>query len=358
MASGPRNLLETATGFWRLPEVTASRCVHSRLETASCRRCLDACPRDAWVLDDDRLGIDIAACDGCALCVPACPEGAVSTGHRLEIRSGADGREYGFAACEHGATGDAPGRMPCVHAIGLSELLRLYRRGGRCVFVARGACGACGRDAVETVDARLAALNGLLGGRGLPEMRMVLLGARRWGALREASSDATRAAIKRRDFLRELTGRAVERIASRALPAADPATAGNFTPPGRLLPRVRDGQRVFFSPDIDPLLCNGCDACLRLCPHQALGIAATGDAYTVDADACSGCRMCADACDRGAIRVTRWAEPRAARVALAKGRCRGCGVAFHRPAVQGKPGAWCRICGSTGNHRKLFQVLE
>jgi Pyruvate/2-oxoacid:ferredoxin oxidoreductase delta subunit len=68
-----------------LPEILAERCVHSVLETARCHACVDSCPRDAWVLDDESLGIDTEACDGCGLCAAACPQAAIVHPHEPTI---------------------------------------------------------------------------------------------------------------------------------------------------------------------------------------------------------------------------------------------------------------------------------
>ncbi|MEW8549314.1 MAG: 4Fe-4S binding protein, partial [Candidatus Thiodiazotropha endolucinida] len=62
----------------RLPDVVSGRCVHEIVEMASCSSCVDVCPQHAWSLDDEALRLDTALCDGCGLCMPACPEGAVS----------------------------------------------------------------------------------------------------------------------------------------------------------------------------------------------------------------------------------------------------------------------------------------
>ncbi len=65
---------------WTIPEIIPERCVHSRCEVAECTRCIDACPQQAWLLDDDNLSIDTSLCDGCGLCITACPEAALSPG--------------------------------------------------------------------------------------------------------------------------------------------------------------------------------------------------------------------------------------------------------------------------------------
>jgi ferredoxin len=65
---------------WVIPEIIPERCVHSLCEVAACTRCVDACPRHAWILDDASLRIDTKLCDGCGLCISACPEAALLPG--------------------------------------------------------------------------------------------------------------------------------------------------------------------------------------------------------------------------------------------------------------------------------------
>ena len=74
-----------------LPEVVAGRCVHTILEGASCKAYVDVCPRQAWVLDEEQLGIDVDRCNGCGLCAAACPQDAIHARLPLELKEGPDG---------------------------------------------------------------------------------------------------------------------------------------------------------------------------------------------------------------------------------------------------------------------------
>ena len=352
------NLTNAAQAAWRVPDVNGGRCVHSRLETAQCRRCVDACPRDAWVMDDEMLGIDTSACDGCGLCGPACTEEAIRFDFLPDIRMRRDAGEFGFVCCEYAVRDEVPGRVPCVHATSLATLVRLYRRGVRRLFVSPGDCPTCPRGAGGSLDVLLNRLNSLLVARGLPSLLMVTLAARPWQELRESMEDASRAAVSRRGFLRGATARAVDKASSRFLELAGPEDADLAVPPGRILPRTDARQPAFFSPAMNPLRCNGCDACVRICPHGAVAMAAGGDAYEIDADACSGCGLCVDACDRDAMSVDSWTATTDSILPLEKGRCVGCGADFHLPAAQGRPREYCRICEATGHYRSLFQVVD
>ncbi len=216
-----------------IPEMIAERCVHSLCEVASCTRCVDACPREAWVLDDASLKIDTARCDGCGLCVAACTESAL-VGHNPVVK-------------------------------------------------------------VTPV-------------------------------------------INRRQFLRKaITFSAEESI----------------TPPVRL-------PRILCVPTFRVENCNGCDACIQLCPHQALqlekGENGQAVAYRIQAEHCTGCGICVDVCEQKAIEVKQMTQMDSGEIPLVQARCKACGSRFHYPTDGNAVRQHCRICTHTNHHRQLFQV--
>lgn len=231
------HLLDAAANVWRVPDVEGEHCVHSRLETASCRRCVDACPRAAWVLNDDMLGIDVNACDGCGLCIPACPEGAILSDYLPEIRRhGAE--QVAFAACELAAVPGTGGRLPCLHSLGVADVTRLYRRGISRVFVCHADCGECPRGSGATLSDAVDTVNELLDARGAGRMMLVALVAEQWKVLRERSDDDAEPAMSRRAFLGRATARAVEQAAQRVVHDAVADAPAAWVPPGRLIPRA------------------------------------------------------------------------------------------------------------------------
>ena len=70
-----------------------------------------------------------------------------------------------------------------------------------------------------------------------------------------------------------------------------------------------------FSPQVDPGRCNGCGACAKACPVDAMGLHSAGEpgapnrrvARPVE-DACLGCGVCVLACRREALRLVRREE--------------------------------------------------
>lgn len=336
------------------PEVTAGRCVYSRMEQASCRACLDACPTGAWVMDDERLGIDVAQCDGCGLCATACPEGAISERYD-PVRFLLDGVGIAFAACDRSAVAALPheGLLPCLHVLGARALLRLHGHGVRRLVLCRGECSRCPRGGAVPLEAHLSTLNALLADRGLGTIAADALTAGAWRrALSASQSRHESAPIGRRAFVRRI-------FTSAAETAADWATRSDLglddpPPLGRALPADRGSGLCLFAPRIDEGQCTGCDACARICPHGVIEVEA--EAYRLDPDGCTGCGLCSDLC--GAVSVSRLEPAPQRRLPLHPRRCAACGVSFHTPNPTADARGLCHICARTSHHRRLYQVLD
>ena len=362
MAHNPRiGLLSEVRALWRLPGIVAERCVHSRMHTASCRRCEDVCPKDAWVIDDEQLGINIEACDGCGLCAAACPEQAIVSEALPAVRIWNDAA-VAFAACEFAADQKSEaGGMPCLHAIGMPDLVRLYRYGVGRLMVAQGDCGACARHTGPSLRSSVADLNRFLASRELPGIIVVELPHGHWRALLQRTSEDAPSgpAMGRRAFLRRGVSEAVDRGLDRlGMPDSDRQDDdGPATPPGLLMPRSRGHHMAFFVPSIDEDRCEGCNACLSVCAHGA--IRQKDDAYVLDPDSCSGCGACVDICTPRALSVGAWTSAQNCEVKLACLRCRSCGVVFHLPEARaGTAKSLCPVCRAKNHQANLYQVLD
>jgi Pyruvate/2-oxoacid:ferredoxin oxidoreductase delta subunit len=341
-----------------LPEVTAARCVHSQMEQASCRACLDACPTRAWVMDDERLGIDATLCDGCGLCAPACPEGAILSPF-APVRYRVEGAGIAFAACARaGIAGPIEGVLPCLHALGVRTLLDLTCKGVRRLVLSRGNCGTCPRGAdlpaERQLDQRLEGIAALLRDRGLTPLEAANLSPPRW----EEEHRAARArhlspAIGRRAFFKGVFDAAVDAGLERA-ERNDPRVA-TFVPPGRMIPRPESSRFALHAPEIDGERCTGCDACARLCPHDVFAV--EPDAYRTDADGCTGCGLCADVCTQAAVVARAQVASPQTRLPLFPRRCPACGVPYHSPQRVSDARGLCPVCAVTNHHRRLYQVI-
>lgn len=355
-----RELARSAEMPASIPDVRNDRCVHTIIEQASCRACVNACPTGAWVIDDEMLGIDPDRCDACDLCVAACPETAIVQRFRPEVRKTPHGK-VALACCERAQIGgvEAP-RMPCLHAIGISDLFRLARDQVRYLVTTAGDCDTCPRGKGERLEDRLRSVNALLSGRGLAPIAHRTPDAAHWqDTWRQVDFLAKQNRVSRRNFFRSAItepNKRIEKILDRA--------EGRFIPPGSLLPCSTPQDSVPFAPNIDPTRCSGCDACARLCPHQAIGIEKRDTlsiAYAIAADQCSGCGICTDVCEQDAVSILRWQPVIRERIPLSSRTCRACGVTYHLPQTEKPRGTaenLCPICAKTGHHKNLFQVLD
>lgn len=358
--SSLRARIEKLAAEIRLPTVTAERCVHTRIGDATCRACVDACPLGAWVIDDERLGIDINACDGCGLCVPACPEGAIVSDDVLadtDLRTWKNHTTV-FRTCERTDL-DAPDcRIPWLHRIGTRELLFRYQRGMTLWIITAADCDACPRGGVQRLAESIRQTNALLQSRSLEPIVLVALEPSHWNKILSQSNPCQSGLVStRRNFFYDALRTAVNTTRDAAtLTGDEPA---NFTPPAAWLPKTGPDDLFLATPTIDPTRCNGCDACVRLCPHQAIALETTETAscYQVEPRQCTGCGICRDACDQDAIRIKTLA-PRPPAVALAQGRCPACDIRYHLPTAQLGTDGLCAICAQTRHGRHLYQVFK
>ena len=61
---------------------------------------------------------------------------------------------------------------------------------------------------------------------------------------------------------------------------------------------LRNGETL----TLDRRLCNGCERCIEVCPHEVLSLV-EGKARIMDRASCMECGACANNCEPGAITV-------------------------------------------------------
>ena len=341
------------------PQAIADRCVHSLLETATCNACVKACPSGAWILNDDALALDLETCDGCGLCQPECPEGAIDISQSLATRTWR-GQRIAMAACERAGVEETNTILPCIHSLGLQEILRLYGRSIMGLVVAMGNCDECPRGGkAPRLHQRIASLNKSLRQSGNPPFVLEQKPLAEWSSYRSKTKDAPAGPLlNRRGFLRALVE--TDKNSANNLHIFLGRESELFAPPAQLLPDLADDSILPNVPDIDSRRCSGCDACIRVCPHGALSLDLEDSvpSYRLMASRCTGCGMCIDICDQDAITIQHWATQEKNVISLGEMRCSACGVPFHEPAVAGKDlDSLCRICSQKNHHQKLFQIV-
>ena len=335
------------------PRITAARCVAVTIAGARCAACVDACPRAALELgiSADRrarvLHLDATLCDGCDLCFPACPTNALARASEPSgLRAGPDL----FLACDALPPDDevaATARIACVDAIAMADLASWRRSGVARLLTPRVECERCARGPARLDEERgparrlettVADHDTLARSRGLPSLCLETLAPAEWT---ERARAATRAVGEpepaRRAFLRRILTVVDATTSTEQEPRC--AFGVSLAPSGR--PMVETALAA-VAPTIDTARCDGCDACLRLCPAQVFDRVDGG--IRVTPTACTGCGVCRDVCDREAVTLAApaGAVPRLFEQEIVA--CRECGHAFARETAAAT--SLCRVCAT------------
>ncbi len=347
----------------RIPQIDSALCVYSLAECATCQRCVEACPTKAWILDDDALKLNVDLCNGCGLCLPACPEGALSQDRQLSIRSAECGKAL-FIHCEksqysESLANNGESLLPCIHAIGLRDLVQYSQLAVSTIVTTTGDCQSCHRHAAPCLSDNVRDFNLFLKANSLPELSLYILDTKAFQTHWETSQPfvATGPVVSRRFFLRQTVNTAL----SQAIEPPSITESGPLDPPLKALQHSITGELFPFVPSFDSARCNGCDACIQLCPHQALQFKSdkAQTQYEIDATNCTGCHLCIDVCDQDAIELNSWQMLEQTVIPLHNASCPRCGVNFHLPYTNPKQDrTLCRICMQTDHNQRLFQVLD
>ncbi|MFK5894863.1 MAG: 4Fe-4S binding protein [Pseudomonadota bacterium] len=360
-----------------LPEINSQACVHSFFDQGDCHACVDACSKQAWLLDEDGLGLDVNACDGCGVCIPSCPSGALHITFPWIIRS-FNGRTFALFACEQSNINKADAELlPCIHALGLRQLLLIYNSAIKYILISTGNCDKCNHSPTVDIYQQLKQINKLLYERDKAPLKILNHSNKTWEKIfagDEISNQGTQ--LSRRSFL---SGNG--KVFRQQLVIMDTLniSESRTIPPGQLL--STDDNRELHWPWaalLNESRCNGCDICIKLCPTSALQLiteendVAENDelensvlknrallSYTINPQNCIGCGVCETVCESQAISIHKWHTSSAHQVSLSTKHCSACGNDFHLPLQnpQSKNNL-CRICSQHNHSHNLFQVLS
>lgn len=356
-----RHLLDSITQEFRLPEIDADACVHSLCNDVNCHACVDVCPTQAWVLDDESLGLDVEACDGCGHCVPACPSGALHV-HFPWVTRQISTRMVAMFACDKSGIKESSGILPCIHALGLRQLLQIYNSGIKHLLLATAECKDCSRHSSEGLYHHLDQLNHLLLERNKSPIIIMQRSNNVWKKIFRTDETISRGTqVSRRDFLH-----GVGQQLRQQLVIIDPLNLAEFQtiPPGQLLPDTGEDEVHWpWAPVVDEQKCNGCDACMKLCPTDALnffqGHNDSEGMYELNPKSCTGCGICTSVCETEAITLQNWSLSASRKIHLFEKNCVACGNTFHQPQQNSQSDeVHCRICQHHNHNSNLYQVLD
>lgn len=343
-------LVKTIEHELRLPDIDPERCVQSNFNQASCHACVSACPKDAWILNEESLGLDTEACDGCGLCIPVCPPGALHMEFPWVIRH-FGGKPLALFSCEQSSVKESNRNMPCVHSLGIRQLIVMHTIGINNLLIAHGDCRNCPSNPPTPLVQRIEQLNKLLAGRHLTPMKLLTYSNSVWEKIHAQEEVISRGTlIKRRSFLWGST--ATDSIRQQMY-IFDPLNRKECqtVPPAALLPEPQSDADCSWpwAPQFEPQDCIGCDACIHLCPTGALLYEQddTKQVYVVHAKACNGCMICADVCDTNAIQPKPWAAISHQSIPLLEKQCATCGNPYHLPVVNTlSANSECPVCSN------------
>ena len=293
-----------------------ARCLRRRLHSWQCRRCVDACPREALSFHDNKIHFDRDRCSGCLACSASCPNDAFEfDGFNLErVLQSLPAQEETVISCQRQKQMHPQEHViPCLGGLDTAHLLFIgMKLTGRAIFNA-SACQSCENAAASR---RFAGLVSLLqdADNGALNAELVIRA--------EAQNYAAISPGTRRSFLagvrKGLTAVLADRLCESAEESGDVAEHRRIPKKLKLvrglLHKLEQKQVEFvtsmclFAIHIGSE-CTACPLCKGICPTGAIRIdkSGTDKAVKIDTTRCSGCGLCASFCRLGALDLE---EPR------------------------------------------------
>ncbi len=286
------------------PAASPRRCTRARLSRSTCDLCVASCPRDAVSLEP-LPRIDVARCSGCEACVAACPLDALAGGgpRAQALASRLRAVDNPVIGCTERGGGQGHALVPCLAALGLSDLVGLAAAVPHRIVLNATHCSGCLNErALRGLRARLGALRE----HGLDQ---------RFELVDSGDLHVKPRQVPRRGLLRALLQESVGFAGRPTPPDAEASAAGRHVPAScvdlesalrRLPSGVARGLRPVTT--FRAVVRNDCDACGRcaaICPTGALVRQRGSESRALDfvESLCVGCDACAEFCPSRSIQI-------------------------------------------------------
>jgi|WetSurMetagenome_2_1015567.scaffolds.fasta_scaffold16624_3 ferredoxin len=321
----------------RIPEVDAPRCLATRYQSSSCRRCVQVCPAGA-ITPTPILEVDPQECLGCGACAVVCPTGALDFAQpRDALRAGLQAAaRAGSHAAGHDATspvtiacirghlsaGEGAGiRVECLGSVAAGDLLFAHAAGVDAIYLVDGGCGDCPlkpattelAEAISAVACVVPVSVTRLTAPGRSETTRGRVAARSTGPILSRrqfllffglrSAKVVETSLKKPDgSIKALHAQKETPLAHRLLreslrtlaPSCGDEAVGDRDADGTLLTRQLHLARVVVGS-----ACDGCGLCVRYCPHGALKD--FEGRVVADSGLCTACGLCVEVCPADAV---------------------------------------------------------
>lgn len=288
-----------------------------------CRLCVDSCPLGAILVDDGKMVIDRAVCNGCGVCTVACPFQAIAypTFSVNEVEAEIEGLLEDTTVlqpriiamvCQNSSVSRAevrhvpnvlPLEIPCLGMASPWLLLRAIELGaqGLALVSDKQTCqlgidpGQCHGNA--------AFVQGLLEKWGISPLRVAVIEESEPG---QSLSDFAQLIAGMAPL--RLTPSSGGRVDGMALPALVAGLTEQLVPCSDGV--VRSGDVPFGKVEVDASQCTGCGLCVLHCATGAVHYPDSGDGVQLlfDHSLCVGCGECARICPEKCLTVEKVLE--------------------------------------------------
>lgn len=305
--------------------VETPHCLREHSGLSDCTLCVRSCPVGSIDLSGGVHVLD--HCSGCGACLTVCPVSAfdlagAGTGQLLsQAASLLRESPFLFITCERSAdAASADLILPCLARLDETFLLGALAMGARELYLTQGPCEACPFQ------------------EAMPRYRRMLTRVRTWDQVLHGSRDRISemgegevagqkkrggkgAGPDRRAFFTWVGREGMQLMSSflddfsRGFQGRGSMTGVSLPLRNRLLPQILkklavgrgevpyDPEAPFAELLLDEVKCNGCEACVQICPTGAIHQVGGEESLrlTFDASRCINCSLCLEACIPNAL---------------------------------------------------------